>query len=101
MTDSSSAGKKIRQIREAEGIGRTQLAEMIGVPYNTLTNYEMKGIQMTERSLMLFTSHPRFQKYTLWLMTGQTAPAAGQIAPPLSPDGHDETKLRQSDQKVG
>ncbi|EPN2803300.1 helix-turn-helix domain-containing protein [Serratia marcescens] len=101
MTDSSSAGKKIRQIREAEGIGRTQLAEMIGVPYNTLTNYEMKGIQMTERSLMLFTSHPRFQKYTLWLMTGQTAPAAGQIAPSLSPDGHGSKTLPRSDRDAG
>jgi hypothetical protein len=26
----------------------------------------------------------QFQKYTLWLMTGNTAPEAGQIAPALS-----------------
>ncbi|MCS4266634.1 helix-turn-helix transcriptional regulator [Serratia sp. BIGb0163] len=101
MTESSSAGKKIRQIREAEGIGRTQLAEMIGISYNTLTNYEMKGVQMTERNLKLFLTHPRFQKYTLWLMTDQTAPAVGQISPFLSPNGQDETKSRQSDQKAG
>lgn len=97
----SSIGKKIRQVREAEGIGRTELSKMLDIPYETIKSYEMKGVQMTERNLTLFMSHPRFQKYTLWLMTGQTAPAAGQIAPPLSPDGQDETKSRQQGRNVG
>ncbi|MGC6029854.1 helix-turn-helix domain-containing protein [Enterobacter kobei] len=101
MTNSSSAGKKIQLIRKAEGISRLQLSEMIGVSYNTLTNYEVKGIQMTEGNLMLFTQHPKFEKYTLWLMTGKTAPAAGQIAPTLSPDGHESTKSHQSTKKTG
>lgn len=74
---------------------------MLDIPYETLKGYEMKGVQMTEKNLTLFTSHPRFQKYTLWLMTGQTVPAAGQIAPSLSPDGQDETKSRQLGQNVG
>lgn len=98
MTNSSSAGKKIQLIRKAEGLSRSQLSEIIGISYNTLTNYEVKGIQMTEGNLMLFTQHPRFEKYTLWLMTGKTAPAAGQVAPsslmgkttkiiPLHPEG--------------
>lgn len=101
MTNSSSAGKKIQLIRKAEGISRTQLAEMTGISYNTLTNYEVKGIQMTEGNLMLFTQNPRFEKYTLWLMTGKTAPAAGQIAPSLSPDGQDDKKSPHSTQKAG
>jgi hypothetical protein len=33
--------------------------------------------------------NPRFAKYTLWLMTGNTAPEAGQIEPALSLDGPD------------
>ncbi|WP_337039873.1 transcriptional regulator [Serratia marcescens] len=74
---------------------------MLDIPYETLKGYEMKGVQMTETNLTLFTNHPRFQKYTLWLMTGKTAPAAGQVAPLLSPDGRDETKSRQSGQKAG
>ncbi|MBJ3220440.1 helix-turn-helix transcriptional regulator, partial [Salmonella enterica subsp. enterica serovar Derby] len=48
MTNSSSAGKKIQLIRKAEGLSRSQLSEIIGISYNTLTNYEVKGIQMTE-----------------------------------------------------
>lgn len=101
MTHMSSAGKRIQLIRKAEGISRVQLAEMLGIPYGTLTNYETKDFQMTEGNLMLFTQHPRFQKYTLWLMTGQTAPAAGQISPTLSPDGQDEIKSRRSARKSG
>lgn len=57
MTNSSSAGKKIQLIRKAEGLSRSQLSEIIGISYNTLTNYEVKGIQMTEGNLMLFTQH--------------------------------------------
>jgi hypothetical protein len=33
--------------------------------------------------LLKITQHPRFAKYTLWLMTDKTAPEAGQIAPAL------------------
>ncbi|EDV2570005.1 helix-turn-helix transcriptional regulator [Salmonella enterica subsp. enterica] len=101
MTNSSSAGKKVQLIRKAEGLSRSQLSEIIGISYNTLTNYEVKGIQMTEGNLMLFTQHPRFEKYTLWLMTGKTAPAAGQVAPSLSPDGQDDKKSSHSTQKAG
>lgn len=101
MTHVSSSGKKIRIIRESEGISRTQLAQMLGIPYETLKSYEMKGVQMTEGPLKKFASHPRFQKYTLWLMTDMTSPEAGQIAPSLSPDGLDETTSQQSTHKAG
>ncbi|TGC21824.1 helix-turn-helix transcriptional regulator [Escherichia sp. E1130] len=101
MTNSSSLGEKIRLIREAEGVTRTQLAEMLEIPYPSITNYEMKGIQVTEKFMVSFTNHPRFQKYTLWLMTGKTAPSAGQVSPPLSPDGPGKTMSRRSGLKAG
>ena len=101
MTNSSSLGEKIRLIREAEGVTRTQLAEMLEIPYPSITNYEMKGIQVTEKFMVSFTNHPRFQKYTLWLMTGKTAPSAGQVSPPLSPDGPRKTMSRRPGLKAG
>lgn len=101
MTNSSSLGEKIRLIREAEGLTRAQLAEMLDVPYGTLNNYEMKGIQMTEKFMVNFTNHPRFEKYALWLMTDKTAPSAGQVSPTLSPDGQGKTMSRRSGLKTG
>lgn len=31
--------------------------------------------------LLKITQHPQITKYTMWLMTGQTIPEAGQISP--------------------
>ena len=101
MANSSSLGAKIRLIREEEGLTRAQLAEMLDVPYGTLNTYEMKGIQITEKFMVIFTNHPRFEKYALWLMTDKTAPSAGQVSPTLSPDGQGKTMSRRSGLKTG
>ncbi|MDW1402569.1 transcriptional regulator, partial [Klebsiella pneumoniae] len=45
--------------------------------------------------------HPRFVKYTLWFMTDQVSPEAGQIAPALAHFGQDLTTSQHSDQKTG
>lgn len=101
MTNTSRLGDKIRLIREAEGINRKELSELLGISYGTLNNYETKGIQLTESSIVKFTNHPRFEKYTLWLLTGKTNESIGQISPSLSPDGVDSTTLVQSEKKTG
>jgi len=74
--------ERIRVIREAEGFGQREFAEEIGMKLKTLKNYE-QGLRETASSdqLELITNHPRFQKYTLWLMTETTLPEAGQISP--------------------
>ncbi|EFJ5826601.1 TPA: helix-turn-helix transcriptional regulator [Escherichia coli] len=87
MADMSNMGEKIRLMRKAEGMTRKELAELIGVSYGSLTNYETKGVLTTETILLKLTNHPRFQKYALWLMTGKTSEAAGQISPHLSLSG--------------
>lgn len=83
----SNMGEKIRLMRKAEGMTRKELAKLIDVSYGSLTNYETKGVLTTETILLKLTNHPRFQKYALWLMTGKTSEAAGQISPPLSLSG--------------
>lgn len=97
----SSLGIKIREMRESEGLTRAALAELLDVPYETLKSYETKGVQLTEGVISKITNHPRFEKYTLWLMTGKTAPSAGQVSPPLSPDGQGKIKSSRSSRKAG
>ncbi|WP_262261612.1 helix-turn-helix domain-containing protein [Serratia proteamaculans] len=100
-TLSRDYAKKLRQIRKAEGLTQKAFAELVGVGLGTVKSYETGHQSARSEIAERVISVRRFQKYTLWLTIDQTAPAAGQIAPPLSPDGHDETKLHQSDQNVG
>lgn len=100
-TSSRDFSEKLKLIRVAEGLTQRQFIDLVGIGLGTIKNYEthqtIAGGVIVERVLNV----PRFQKYTLWLMTDQTAPAVGQISPFLSPDGQDETKSRQSNQKAG
>ncbi|WP_272681101.1 helix-turn-helix domain-containing protein [Providencia sp. PROV129] len=101
MTNTSSLGSKIRLIREAEGLNRKELSELLDIPYGTLNNYETKGIQLTEEPILKFINHPRFEKYALWFLTDKTNEALGQISPPLSPDGQDKETSSRSERKTG
>ena len=80
MASLSSMGEKFRLIREAEGMTRQEFADCVGLPYGTVTNYEVRGKQVTEGALLKVTKHPKFKKY-------ETMPEVGQISPALSLDG--------------
>ncbi|WP_338808088.1 helix-turn-helix transcriptional regulator [Serratia marcescens] len=97
-----SIGKKLREIREAEGLTREELSEITGVPVPTMKRYETGRIaNVGSDTLTKYTQHPRFSKYSLWLMSDLIAPESGQISPALSPDGSNNTSDHQKDQKVG
>ena len=98
---STSLGKKIRDMREAEGLSRSQFAEITGVPEGAQKFYETERRALGSDTLLKITQNPRFEKYTLWLMTGKSSEAAGQISPALSPDGQNDISSPQSNQKVG
>ncbi|EFH6435475.1 TPA: helix-turn-helix transcriptional regulator [Escherichia coli] len=104
MTFSSSMGEKFRLIRKAEGMTRQEFADCVGLPYGTVTNYEVRGKQVTEGALFKITKHPRFKKYAYWLLTDETMPQAGQISPSLSLDGSCDSgadqDLTQATQKL-
>lgn len=87
MASLSSMGEKFRLIREAEGMTRQEFADCVGLPYGTVTNYEVRGKQVTEGALLKVTKHPKFKKYAYWLSTDETMPEVGQISPALSLDG--------------
>ncbi|QRG80205.1 DNA-binding transcriptional regulator [Citrobacter sp. R56] len=101
MTSSRSHAKKLRDMRIAEGITQADFAKMMEIGLGTVRNYESGQREAGMGIIDKVVNHPRFTKYTLWLMTDKTAPAAGQIAPSLSPDGQGDKKSSPSTQKVG
>ncbi|MGA7587036.1 MAG: helix-turn-helix transcriptional regulator [Rouxiella badensis] len=98
---SSSLGDKLVVMRESERLNRRELSDLVGIPYGTLTYYETGRSTPPTDVTMRLLSHPQFRKYTLWFMSGQTAPEAGQIAPALAHYGQDGITSGQSGQKIG
>lgn len=102
-TLSSDVGEKIREIRDSEGLTRQQFFELTGIPVGTQKFYETgRRGNIGSDILLKITLHERFEKYALWLMTGSTAPDAGQIAPALSLNGPEVTATsHHSGRKTG
>ncbi|AXF78697.1 helix-turn-helix domain-containing protein [Erwinia tracheiphila] len=95
-------GEKIKLMRESERLtNRREAAEILGIPNNALWRYETGEAIPKGDVLMKIISHPKFEKYTLWFMTGKIAPEAGQIAPVLAHYGQEETELSVSKKKTG
>lgn len=98
---STSIGEKLSLIRESERLNRKQFAEITGVPYGSLTYYESGRTTPPTDVTMKILNHPQFMKYTMWFITDQIAPEAGQIAPALAHFGQGTTTSPQSEQKTG
>ncbi len=93
--------EKVRALREAEGLSQAKFCDIIGLSLNTLKKYEKGNFEPGGNALLKITTHPLFQKYTLWLMTDKTAPQAGQIAPALAHIGPESTESDQSEKQTG
>lgn len=76
--------EKVKLIRSAEGMSQSEFCKEIGLSITTLKKYESGSYEPSGLNLVKITQHPELSKYTLWLMSDITAPAAGQIAPSLS-----------------
>lgn len=98
---SRNYAEKLRQIRKAEGLTQKSFSELTGLAIGTIKSYE-SGHQFARSEIVeRVIDIPKFEKYTLWLMTDKTIPEAGQIAPALAHSGQDETTLQHSDKKTG
>lgn len=93
--------KKLRAIRKAEGLTQAAMASETGIALSSIRNYESGGSDVGLSIIERVLDTSRFQKYTMWLMTGQSAPDAGQVAPDLAHDGQDETTSSHSGRKTG
>ncbi|MGJ0625471.1 helix-turn-helix domain-containing protein [Xenorhabdus bovienii] len=98
---STAIGEKIKLIRESERLNRRQLSELVDIPYSSLTYYESGRTVPDVTVVMKIFNHQKFKKYTMWFMTDEIAPEAGQIAPALAHIGLDATNYTHSGQKTG
>lgn len=93
--------EKLREIRKAEGITQKVFSELTGLAIGTIKSYEAGHQSARSEIVERVINVPKFEKYTLWLMTDKTAPIAGQVSPSLSPDGQDNKSSSRSTRKTG
>lgn len=75
-------GEKLRLIRTRERLTQAEICEATGIKLETWKGYEYgRRASVSSTELLKITQHPLFIQYTLWLMTGQTIPEAGQVSP--------------------
>ncbi|ERH60458.1 helix-turn-helix domain-containing protein [Pseudomonas simiae] len=75
-------GEKLRLLRTRERLTQADISEATGIKLGTWKGYEYGARkEVSSNELLKASQHPLFIRYTLWLMTGQTAPEAGQISP--------------------
>ncbi|MFV0447632.1 MAG: helix-turn-helix domain-containing protein [Vibrio sp.] len=77
-------GKKIKAIRIAEKLERQEMAQLVDISRGTLRDCEQCVSKPSAETLKKITKHERFKKYAFWLMTDETLPESGQIAPDFS-----------------
>lgn len=74
--------EKLKAIRVKEGLTQAELCQATGLSLSSYKKYELAlRLEVSSVALLKVTNHPRFKKYTLWLMTGDVAPECGQISP--------------------
>ena len=78
-------GERVKMMRLSEGLSRPEMRDLTGIPVRTLENWEYgKNKNISVADLQKITSHERFEKYALWLMTGKCLPESGQVSPDIN-----------------
>jgi transcriptional regulator with XRE-family HTH domain len=72
---------KLKAIRKREGITQGEMCELLDMSHSTLKKYEAGIIEMGLPPILKIANHPRFKKYTLWLLTDGVDSASEQISP--------------------
>lgn len=74
--------EKLKEIRLKEGLTQAAFCETTGIKLSTWKSYELKRrAEVSSLELLKLTTHPRFMKYALWLVTDTTCPECGQVSP--------------------
>ncbi|MGK5614219.1 helix-turn-helix domain-containing protein [Proteus mirabilis] len=89
-----STSEKLKLMRESERLtSLPETAQMLGISRDALWRYENAKTVPNADVITSIISHPRFEKYALWFITGKIAPEAGQIAPALyDPKNYEESE---------
>ncbi|PAJ71900.1 hypothetical protein CJF42_24240 [Pseudoalteromonas sp. NBT06-2] len=73
--------EKLKLVRTAIGLSQNKFSLLVDIPLASYKKYEVGDREISFTALTKITSHPKCSKYALWLITGSTNPASGQIAP--------------------
>jgi transcriptional regulator with XRE-family HTH domain len=71
---------KLKAIRRREGLTQLEFCALVDISISSYKKYETDLFEMGYAGLCKVLTHPTFTKYTLWLMTGHTAPECGQVS---------------------
>ncbi|HBO5292567.1 TPA: helix-turn-helix transcriptional regulator [Pseudomonas aeruginosa] len=72
---------KLKAIRATERLTQVEFCSLVDISLSSWKKYEASITDMGLAPVLKITNHPWFKKYTLWLMTGDTAPECGQVSP--------------------
>ncbi|WP_419737428.1 helix-turn-helix domain-containing protein [Pseudomonas sp. COR18] len=72
---------KMKAIRSKEGLTQGEFCQLLGFSLSTWKKYEAGITEMALAPFLAVANHARFTKYALWLTTGETSAACGQISP--------------------
>ncbi|WP_406732708.1 helix-turn-helix transcriptional regulator [Vibrio scophthalmi] len=76
--------KRLKAIIKEERYSQREFAEMVDIPIGSLEAYLSGRSIPSTLAVMKIVNHVKFEKYTLWLMTGKIAPENGQVCPSFS-----------------
>lgn len=78
---SNNIGQKIKVIRESLNLSQAKFCELLDIGLSGYKKYETGISEPGAGNLEKIANHPQTKMYFLWLFTGETHPALGQIAP--------------------
>lgn len=73
--------QRLRAAIREEVLTQKALAIELEMPLRTLEDYLSGKTKLSGELMFRITNHPRFTKYTLWLMTGRISSTEDQVAP--------------------
>ncbi|CAM4263417.1 helix-turn-helix domain-containing protein [Pseudoalteromonas maricaloris] len=96
---SMSIGEKFKMIRNKTGLNQQKFADLVGISISSYKKYESGHSEVGAPPLLAVANHPDLKKYTLWLMTGETNPEAGQVSPSDHIDKSESLTAEQFEEK--
>lgn len=76
-------GEKISKIKKVENLSRPQFCKIVNVPIGTMRGLDSPSSKSIPKFDIVEKICKAFPQYTLWLMTDQVNPEAGQISPEI------------------
>jgi len=77
--------KKLKVIRLEEELTQEDFSQLIDISVHSVKSYESKRREVHSKNLLKIVNHPRFSKYTLWLLMDdfdeETNKKSGQVKP--------------------